>query len=389
MRDKKIFAPTLYPLSRDVSREWFIRYKVKDYTEGVLKDKTYKGYLNLEPDYDRRLILAFNYLLDLRNDILPDDVRGARYIMPERPAKTFADTAKIFEDNLKGLLPTLEKPTQISYKSKNNIFKQWLILTGYNTLPIGQLDRRHIKEFSIWLRVERNYKAKSHNDVIGKLALIYDEILENIDELDTQNPFRQVKRMKGKSIGYEPHPREVRQEIAVHMPNEDVQLWIAIQFLFYHFIRIKELGRIKIGDIDFSRGTIYIRDNVNLKSGKSRVMAVRTSLMEYLIKQGYDKYDANCYLLGNKGVPGLIAVSTNHLSNKWRAYRTAHNICPIYKLYAAKHTGNTAMAVSGLPAQLQMLHNGHQSLATTQIYIDRNTIDIEQLRTVSEAMEAF
>jgi hypothetical protein len=51
--------------------------------------------------------------------------------------------------------------------------------------------------------------------------------------------------------------------------------------------------------------------------------------------------------------------------------------------------GKAYRKYSGLPAQLQMLHNGHQSLATTQIYIDRNTIDIEQLRTVSEAMEAF
>lgn len=386
-REKKYFAPTLYPLSRDMSREWFIRYKIKDYTKGVLVDKTYKGYLNLEPDYDKRLILAFNYLIDLRNDILPNDVRGARYIMYDKPAKTFADTAKIFEDNLQHLLPLLEKPTRISYRSKTNIFKQWLTQSGYNTLPIGQLDRRHVKEFSLWLRTERNYKAKSHNDIIGKLALIYDEILENIDELETQNPFRQVKRMKGSSTGYEAHPKELRQYIASNI--EDIQLWLSIQFLYYHFIRIKELGRIKIGDIDFERGIIYIREDVNLKSKKRRVMCLRTSLLQYLKMQGYDKYPAEYYLFGNDGKPNLTPISTNHLSNRWRAYRERHKIAPIYKLYAAKHTGNTAMAVSGLPAQLQMLHNGHQSLSTTQIYIDRNIIDVEKLRAVSEAMEAF
>jgi integrase len=239
----------------------------------------------------------------------------------------------------------------------------------------------------MWLRVERNYKPKSHNDLIGKLALIYDEILENIEELETQNPFRLIKKMKGGSVGYEAHPKELREYIASNI--EDVQLWLSIQFLYYHFIRIKELGRIKISDIDFDRGIIYVREDVNLKSKRRRIMCLRSSLLEYLKQQGYDKYPDEYYLFGNNGNPSLTPISTNHLSNRWRDYRERHKISPIYKLYAAKHTGNTAMAMSGLPAQLQMLHNGHQSLNTTQIYIDRHMIDIEKLRNVSEAMEAF
>jgi integrase len=389
MREKKIFAPTLYPVSHDMTREWFIRYKVRDYTKGVLIRKTYKGYLNLEPDYEKRLILASGYIRQLESDIIPNDLRGARYIIPDRPPRTFADTARLFERNLDMLLPTMEKPTQISYRSKFNIFKKWLIEVGYNTLPIGQLDRVKVKQYSMYLRVERRYKPNSHNDMLGVLALVYDEILENVDELNTQNPFRQVKRMKGGAQGYEPHPRDLRQSIAANMPSEDPQLWISIQFLYYHFIRIRELGRVKVGDIDFERGTIFIRDTVNLKSKRGRVMCIRGALLDYLTGLGYHTYPSDYYLFGPKGTPGTQPISINHLSNHWRDYRLRHKIAPVYKLYAAKHTGNTALAISGIPAQLQMLHNGHQSLATTQIYIDRHSVDIEKLRQVSEAMEAF
>jgi integrase len=241
----------------------------------------------------------------------------------------------------------------------------------------------------MWLRVDRKYKAKSHNDMVGVLALIYDEILENIDNLKTVNPFRQIKRMKGRATPYEPHPKPLREHIARTMPAEDTQLWIAVQLLYYHFIRIRELGRVRLYDIDWRAGTIVIRDTVNLKAGRARVMVIRRSLLDYMLAHGYDQLPADSFLFGNRGEPGATAVSINYLSNKWRDYRTRHSIPEVYKLYAVKHTGNTAMAVSGIPAQLQMLHNGHGSLNTTQIYISRHTVDVEKLREVSEAMASF
>ena len=151
--------------------------------------------------------------------------------------------------------------------------------------------------------------------------------------------------------------------------KEDKQLWLAILFEYYCFMRPrKEIRFLLIGDIDFGRGLIRIREEHGKTGG--RWVNIPKQFMA-LMRDAYHlhTYSRSFYVIGKKGEPGPDHVSINNLSDRFVPFRRKLKMPENYKLYSWKHTGNIRADNSGIPTREIQFQDGHTSIATTERYM--------------------
>jgi integrase len=149
----------------------------------------------------------------------------------------------------------------------------------------------------------------------------------------------------------------------------DPQLWLAICFEYYCFLRPREEIRfLKIGDIDFGRSRVVVKYE-NAKKGQ-RIVTIPTVFMNK-IREVYklQMYDRDYYVIGAGGEPGKKHLCINDLTDRFRKVRIALKMPSQYKLYSWKHTGNVRADDAGIPRNELQGQNGHTSMVTTEIYM--------------------
>jgi integrase len=149
--------------------------------------------------------------------------------------------------------------------------------------------------------------------------------------------------------------------------KEDPQLWLAICFEYYCFLRPrKEIRFIRIGDIDFGRSMVRIREVKAKNNG--RIVTIPDSFMLVLRNQ-LQHYPREYFVFGKNGKPGMDHLSYNNLGNRFLAIRRKLHMPEEYKLYSWKHTGNVRADVAGIPRREIQEQNGHTTIQTTEIYM--------------------
>lgn len=131
------------------------------------------------------------------------------------------------------------------------------------------------------------------------------------------------------------------------MPQEDIQLYIVVWFIYGCYMRVVELSRIKLSAIDFVRGILKIDDTVCMKSA-GREVPVPLELMKLMKEHQYDLYNEDDYIFSPSGTPGETRIAYQYLRTKWKKFATKLSTPEKYKLYGLKHTGNTKMVVTGI-----------------------------------------
>jgi integrase len=162
------------------------------------------------------------------------------------------------------------------------------------------------------------------------------------------------------------------EDIAVFkeaITKKDPQLWLAICFEYYCFLRPrKEIRLLRIGDIDFGRGRIKVRF-VNAKTEERFVNIPNTFLN--LMRNSYDlhNYSRDFYVFSKNGLPGTSKLSINNMTSRFVKFRKDLNMPVMYKLYSWKHTGNIRAEEAGISMRELQVQNGHISVQTTEIYM--------------------
>jgi integrase len=171
------------------------------------------------------------------------------------------------------------------------------------------------------------------------------------------------------------HSKILLEDIKKH----DRQLYLAYLTEYYTFLRPgKELRLLKVGDIDFNKGTITVCQQ-NAKNGQKRVVTVPSQLlMEYKI-QCIDRADKKLYVFGNKKRPSSKPCSVNMLGYRFRKYRDRNKLPKEYKLYSGKHSGASLLHQTGNVSMIELMnHLGHSSLSSSQHYIKRISGTVNQ-----------
>ncbi|MEM9836161.1 MAG: site-specific integrase [Bacteroidota bacterium] len=250
------------------------------------------------------------------------------------------------------------KKTKQDYKSKYNTLLEYLSGREAST--------ELIVEFFIHLRKSRS--ATTVNKYRTVLQMLFKQI--GVDYLFDDIPV--LKAVKTPKRYFQSHQmRRLGQDIQ----ENDAELWLFIQFMFYCFLRPKEIRLLTIGDIDFDDLSIYVAGGISKNDKSQAVMIpdVFVPAIEELMER-----DPKDFIFKGKRQEML---GRNTMYERFRAFLRVHGFNSDYSLYSVRHTGAVAAVKAGASLKELQLQFRHHSLDQTDQYLRQLGVrDIVTLR---------
>lgn len=383
-REKLMIPPKVNACGGDLSKKWFVYYSVKDPRNG--KMKRFKEYADLHKikDYQKRLDLAQLKAEELKNKLLAgwmpfEDTTKAIYA-DQLQYQSIADiytkkrganrTVHFFASKYLERITIEKSPATLrTYRSKLRTFYLWLDANGKGQDDISAIDNKTVIDFFLFLINGRELSGNS----IGKYRQMLFGLFEYaiVEKALFTNPVFNIPKCNRIN---DQAPRAI-QEYDIHefkrcISNNDPQLWMAIEFEYYCYIRPgKELLFLKIGDIDFGRGLIYI-DREKFKTRRENVKEIPESFLKK-IRNEYKlhTYPRDFYVFSKNHEPGPDHLGKNNLRFRFVKYRKELNMPEEYKFYSWKHTGGVMASEAGIPDKDISDQMGHTNLRTTSTYL--------------------
>lgn len=232
-----------------------------------------------------------------------------------------------------------------------------------------ECDSDNIREFLLHLLTEKRWQASTVNQVINVLRFLYTELYKRPFVIDPL-----------------PRPKKERKLPDILNQDEVLRIFEAVENLKHKLmlmlayasgLRVSEVVRLRIEDIDAERLLIHIRC---AKGKKDRYVNCSESILKPLhIYWGY-------YNLGREGwlFPGQR--SGHHLSIRSiqavfeRAVQTAGITKPV-SMHTLRHSYATHSLEHGYDIRYIQKLLGHESLKTTEIYTHVITTDLARIRS--------
>ncbi len=386
--------PELKSFGDDLSKKWFIRFSQRDPKDGKLKRIKVSGkmnqYLSVKKRYAeaRRLInhysklmrTGWSYFEQQETIVVSNDVQVNKYQelrSKNRPFSRYADlwVSRAVERG------NVSKISMKSYVGPSRIICEWLESRNLHENDISTLDNKVMQDFFKWAINIKYYSKETIKKYRRVMTNIFDVAIA--DGVTMENPVFNIPRAKNnKNKASKPFTDEDRELLKRVISVEDPQLWLAIQLLYYCFLRPrKELRLLKVKHINFARGFIEV-DAERSKTNRTRNVDIPTPLMGVLLSQGIDKYPSEYYVIGINRVPNTETYGVNNLYCRFMKFVKRLGLDNKgYTFYSWKHTGNSRSVDAGLSIEELQSQNGHTDIQTTQIYLkDRIKIANKNLR---------
>jgi integrase len=165
-----------------------------------------------------------------------------------------------------------------------------------------------------------------------------------------------------KNIAYNEEQIEKIKKIIV---ENDEQLWLFIQFIYYCFLRPNEVRQLKYNYLKLDDRKIFIPQHIS-KNGKDGFVS---------IPERFDIELKNLKFLDNEGeyvFPSqdkLKPISKNMMGERYRKLIKVLKLGNEYTLYSWKHSGVVAAYKAGIDIKTIQSQCRHQSLEQTDIYL--------------------
>jgi integrase len=268
-----------------------------------------------------------------------------------------------------------------AYKGKSRVFSEWLAKNSFSGLPLAEINEQIIEQFSIYLANERRLDRPTCQKYMTLLKQIFQYGITRGDATKIPTDLF-VLPQKGIDHSAQVISKEHNKILLDDIKAHDKQLYLACMTQFYTFLRPgKELRLLKVGDIDFERGTINVIQE-HAKNGHKRTVTVPNQLVQILHELKIDTADKDLFVFGKGRKPAKEPCGQNVLTYRFRTYRKKHGFPDGYKLYSAKHTGASYLHHTGNVSMISLMNQlGHSNLASSQHYIHKigGTVD-EKIR---------
>lgn len=383
-RNELIRLPVIYDCGGRISvkDKWFIEFYVRNPRSGKMERFRKAKGINKFHGLKERQVAAEKMCKYWRdklkagwspftdtNIIYDDNLEYQTYIKNYRTLKSTNGTFRFYASkHLDAIRNNVESTTISTYRSKLRLFDAWLEREGLNDADVSVISQPVMVRFILFIIEVRNLSKVS----VDNYRILLDAVFNRIRKERKQFPnpcidLPETKRIND-SAAQPIHEMDI-ETFKERITKEDSQLWLAICFEYYCFLRPrKEIRFLKIGDIDFGRAVIRVIAN-NAKTTERRVSIPRVFLE--LMRKTYNlhSFDRKFYVFSKNGLPGETPLSINNLSNRFMEFRKAMNMPFEYKMYSWKHTGNVRADDSGIPRRELQVQNGHTSIQTTEIYM--------------------
>lgn len=397
----------LYDGKGDLSKEWYIEYHYLH--PDAMKFK------RIKERFDMNRLKTFTERRSYAKECLQfmiDQLKSG--FNPFEQMKVIGNTEdfKISIQLQKILNKMSAKATQDaknSYQEHYNRFHRFLQSQCITTLHVADITVDHGRKYKESL-LNEGLAIKTVNASLSYIGKFWDNAIDL--NWAAANPFKSVVRAKEKDRPatatrketYEPLT-SVEMEYLFSMLKEKGE-YNFIRFLsviFYAWVRPKEISRLKVGDIDFTRGVIRFRSS-QTKNKKADYVQIVPPLRKILKQMKLQEYPVHYFLFSGDGdgfMPGITQLKKDRAGNRWR--EQVKNVSRKYNvngkkrayvscgdgidkdMYALKHTGNIEYLlqnVGNVDLKWQQKQNRHSSSEMTERYnrkLGTYLIDVDKI----------
>jgi|WetSurMetagenome_2_1015567.scaffolds.fasta_scaffold07430_5 integrase len=357
-------AAKLNDCDGNLSGRWYIEFYVWNVQKNRLDRKRFydvNNYVTLEErkSYANRKVREINELLAEGYHI---DVNKISETEIEE-IKSYTVTEAI-EYALKIKRSSLRGTSYPSYKGAVKRILEWSKDNRIATSDIAHFDRLKAVYFDDYLLVECKYAAKTVNGIISYIKSLFQILVDR--ELILNNPFKNLKKHKEgdsrKNLAYnEAQIKKIKKLIS----ENDKQLWLFIEFIYYCFLRPNEVRQLKYNYIKLDEKKIFVPNFVS-KNGKDGFITIPETFCNELINLKF-KDNENKYVF--QGENDSTPISKNMMGLRFRNLIKELKLDKDHTLYSWKHSGVVAAYKAGIDIKTIQSQCRHHSLEQTDIYL--------------------
>lgn len=249
-------------------------------------------------------------------------------------------------------------------KTYSSIIKKFLEFLSRSSKTFQK--QQFLENFKIYIRILKKRNNYSDN-YIYLVTVVMKKFLEynHIDFLDELPPPK-----RSKSVPKSLNEKEIRDLINSVQWNENDPTYykhtqmrnkLILIILYSTGLRISELIKIKIKDIDFSERTILIKG----KGNKERIVIFDNYTKEEIENYLKDRPKKSEYLIiNNKG----NSISSRYIQMMIKEYAKKANIIKNVTPHVLRHSYATHLLKKGVDIRIIQQLLGHSSIISTQIY---------------------
>jgi|GEM_PF-1186477 len=387
------YKPRLYSGGWDINKVWYIDYRVWDTDQERFVRKQYKG-MNKHRTLARRKAAALAALDDIKALIKAGAVTGQASTQQGRfdlRTLTVRQAYTYYLNNKNGTLAGNEEHTLVkkhspktaivsknTYKNNRtlmNLLVDYLQVAGEPRLLLKNFDVHWCSRFLDYLRIEKNYVARSVNNYKRDLSALFNYYI-SIQELPLKNPTLKLKDLNEQDS--DKHPAyttaQISQLVAKIKEKGDDQLLLFIECIYYLFVRPREeLRLLRVGDI--GQHTLLIQSG-SAKNNKAEYVTIPHELQKRFSEKRIREYPPNYYVFTLKGQPGPKPVGVEYFYTRHRPYLQELSLDG-YSMYGYKHTGAIELYKQTLDILLVSRHCRHQSTQQTETYLRAYGVMVE------------
>ncbi|MDL2262727.1 tyrosine-type recombinase/integrase [Bacteroidales bacterium OttesenSCG-928-I21] len=272
----------------------------------------------------------------------------------------------------------LRGKTRSTYQSKITIFKKWLCENGFDKKLVNEFTKDDAENFLDYLKREKKVSDTTRNAYLVTIRTMFRKLVD--EKILKENAWDGIPRKKCDKIGQLPFKPAQKEKLKKYFIENDLELWLFVQFEYYCFIRPSELRLLKIGAIDLDNRTILIESEIS-KNKKNQYVTIPGPFLIYLKKIDITRHHFKNHIFSPGGRPGLYPYPVNHFYNRHKAITTQFGFNHRYSLYGWKHTGAVEAIKAGVKIKELQIQLRHSDLKTTDIYLKSLGVnDLDDLR---------
>ena len=249
--------------------------------------------------------------------------------------------------------------TKRSYKSLTKIFREFCTEKNLIANAIQTITKKDIHEYLDYVMQERNNSSKSRNIKLQGVKSIFNFLVER--EVISKNPANGIKRIREAKPKSQAIPTPLVPIIRELLKRKSLELYLLTSFIFYCFIRPKELFETDWTNVDLKNAKLFVPSTIS-KNGKSEYVIVPASMCDIIREMFPEGHPKTGLMFGDKKrrYVNFSELQKNIL---------AEELLPKYTLYAWKHTGVTAFFRAGVNIKYIQQQCRHTSLDYTDKYL--------------------
>ncbi|MBS1490799.1 MAG: tyrosine-type recombinase/integrase [Bacteroidetes bacterium] len=259
--------------------------------------------------------------------------------------------------HLKGYSPSTAK----TYLDQ---FKRFLLF--YRQHRPSELSEAEIRNYLLYLVEKKKVSRSAQNQAINAIKFFYEVVLKQERKVYyLERPMREFRL-----------PSVLSQEevLSLFKVTQNLKHKTMLMLIYSAGLRRGEMLRLRVGDIDFNRGTVLVKAS---KGRKDRQSILAQMLVPYLKKYLSEYKPAYWLFEGEKGGQ----YSERSIQQVLVAAKKKAGIKKEATLHTLRHSFATHLLESGTSTRYIQVLLGHESSKTTEIYTHVSRFALDKIRS--------